>query len=115
MPCWSKKDNPPPKKISVQGKILWLRRAAHQSRRHAGECLLPRAPRNGTGEANQVIFTPRFFLDGTPPKIGGLGRFVSFSKGSFSASNLFGHSWVYNLGDDKQIPVCCIIAFGEFF
>ena len=58
---------------------------------------------------------PEFFLDGTPPKIGGLGRLVSFSKGSFSASNLLGNSWVYNLGDDNQIPVCCIIAFGEFF
>ena len=75
-----------PQKISVQGKILWPRRASHQSGWHAGEFFFPPWPRWGE-----------------PLKVGGLCRFVSFLKGSIFSFNMLGISWVYK---PRRWPTC---------
>ena len=88
-----------------EGKILWPRRASHQSGWHAGECRRCHARLgSGTGEANQVIFTPRNFFWMEPlRKLVVWVDLFPFPRGHFSFSNLLGNSWVYNLGDDQQI------------
>ena len=99
VPCWSEKSQP-----GMKAKYFGLEEL-HISLGGMQESAVV-ATRGWVLEPVRRIRSfspPEIFLDGTPPKIGGLGRFVSFSKGSFSASNLLGNSWVYNLGDDQQI------------
>ena len=99
VPCWSEKSQP-----GMKAKYFGLEEL-HISLGGMQESAVV-ATRGWVLEPVRRIRSfspPEIFLDGTPPKIGGLGRFVPFSKGSFSAANLLGNSWVYNLGDDQQI------------